>query len=117
MDSEELLRRLALNDEQVVRTAMTAVRPGSRSSGALDDKTTALVRLAALLAVGAPTVACRATVEAARESGATPDDLVDVLLTVGPVVGAGSLVAAAPRLALAIDVEIEGLDSTWQEDV
>ena len=116
MDSGELLRRLALNDEEVVRTAMTAGGSHRRATGTLDARTACLVRLAALLAVGAPAVACRPTAEAAQAIGASTDELVDVLLTLGPVIGAGALVAAAPRLALAIDVEIEDLDTAWHED-
>jgi hypothetical protein len=38
-----------------------------------------------------------------------------VLRVVGPVLGAGRLVAAAPRLALAMDLEVEGLDTPWLE--
>src|SRR6478609_4111659 len=80
--TDELLRRLALNDEQTVRSAIGA-GAGSAAVGSvapLDDKTRALVRLGALLSVGAATVSCRATVELARAAGATDGELVGVLL-------------------------------------
>ena len=40
------------------------------------------------------------------------EDLVEVLATVGAVLGSARVVAAAPRLALAIgyDIEVEGWD-------
>jgi alkylhydroperoxidase/carboxymuconolactone decarboxylase family protein YurZ len=111
--TDELLRRLALNDEQAVRSA---IGTGSVASAApLDDKTRALVRLGALLSVGAATVSCRATVELARAAGATDEELVGVLLAVGPAVGAARLVTAAPMLALAIDYDVEDVDAPWPE--
>jgi alkylhydroperoxidase/carboxymuconolactone decarboxylase family protein YurZ len=107
--NDELLRRLALNDEKTVRSAIGA----DSATEALDSKTAALVRLAALLSVGAPTVSCRATVEAARANGASDEEIVGVLVAVGPAVGAARLVDAAPRLALAIDCDVEGLDERY----
>jgi 4-carboxymuconolactone decarboxylase len=115
MRTVELLRRLALNDSRTVAAAVGAGRAHESLSGALDPKTTALVRLAALLSVGAPTVSFRATAEEARASGATEEEIVDVLLAIGPAIGAARLVEASPRLALAIDYdveEVEGVDET-----
>lgn len=114
MQTDELLRRLALNDENSVRSAIGAAPPLACSSE-LDDKTAALVRLAALLAVGAATVSCRVTIEWARAAGATDEELAAVLVAIGPAVGAARVVAAAPRLALALDQDIEGLDERWED--
>jgi hypothetical protein len=58
---EQSLRRLALNDERYLRSALAD--PGVSSD--LDAKTQALIRLGALLSVGAPTVSLRRTVELA----------------------------------------------------
>ena len=52
---ERTLRRLALNDEHSLRVALAD--PGSASD--LDAKTQALIRLGALLSVGAETVSLR----------------------------------------------------------
>jgi alkylhydroperoxidase/carboxymuconolactone decarboxylase family protein YurZ len=111
--NDELLRRLALNDENTVRSAIGAGAAAQSAFAALDAKTAALVRLAALLAVGAATVSCRATVEVARATGASDEEIVGVLVAVGPAVGAARLVDAAPRLALAIDCDLEGLDDRY----
>ena len=105
MKTDELLRRLALNDEHAVRCAI-----GDAPASALDTKTTALVRLAALLSIGAAAVSCRTTVERARAAGASEEEIVGVLVAIGPAVGAARLVEAAPRLALAADYHVEGLD-------
>ena len=106
MHTEELLRRLALNDEKAVRAAVGA-RPAAVGDDVLDARTSALVRLAALLTLGAPTSAYRVGVERARAAGAGDDEIVAVLVAVAPVIGGARLVGAAPRLALAIDYDVE----------
>jgi 4-carboxymuconolactone decarboxylase len=113
VDAEELLRRLALNDENVVRSAVSADSRSLGSGRDLDAKTNALVRLAALLSIGAATTSCRATVEVARAAGATDSEIVSVLLAVAPAVGGARVVDAAPRLALAIDYDVEDVDENW----
>jgi alkylhydroperoxidase/carboxymuconolactone decarboxylase family protein YurZ len=110
---EELLRRLALNDDEAVRSAVGARPATVVPEPALDAKTAALVRLAALLSVDAATASCRATVELAYAAGATDEEMVGVLVAVAPVVGAARLVAAAPRLALAIDYDLDSADEAW----
>jgi 4-carboxymuconolactone decarboxylase len=106
--TDELLRRLALNDETTVRAAIAA-----RPDATLDAKTSALVRLGALLSVGGAVVLCRTAVETARAAGASDEEIVGVLVTIGPALGAARLVDAAPRLALAADYEVEGLDDAY----
>jgi alkylhydroperoxidase/carboxymuconolactone decarboxylase family protein YurZ len=110
VDAEELLRRLALNDENVVRSAVAADTRSLGSGRQLDAKTNALVRLAALLSIGAATASCRAAVELARAAGATDAEIVSVLVAVAPAVGGARVVVAAPRLALAIDYDVEDVD-------
>jgi 4-carboxymuconolactone decarboxylase len=111
VDVIELLRRLALNDERTVRRAVSG-SPGELGyEGALEPKAAALVRLGSLLSVGAATASCRVTVDVARAAGATDEEIVAVLVAVAPVVGGARLVAAAPRLALAIDYDVEDVDA------
>jgi 4-carboxymuconolactone decarboxylase len=68
--------------------------------------------VAALLASGGSTTSLRWAVELALQAGAEDDEIVEVLVTVAAIVGSARVVAAAPRLALAIgyDIEIEGWD-------
>jgi hypothetical protein len=60
------------------------------------------VELAALLAVGAATSLMRDTVAQASAEGSTTDEIMAVLVAVGPAVELASLVACARRLAMAI---------------
>jgi alkylhydroperoxidase/carboxymuconolactone decarboxylase family protein YurZ len=69
---------------------------------ALDRRTRVLVRLAALIAVGASTESLRWAVELASTSGADDDALAAVLIATGSAAGSARLVETAPRLALAL---------------
>ena len=73
----------------------------------LDPKTLALVRLAALVAVGAAVPSYGAQTDAAVSAGATAAEIVDVLVGVVPVVGLPCVVAAAPKLALALGYDTD----------
>jgi hypothetical protein len=107
--SEDLLRRLALNDEKAVRIVLQDTpAPGSRRGCAgLDFKTHCLVRLGALLSIDAATDSCRLAVDLARAAGADDDEIVGALVAVGPAIGFARLVAVAPRLALAIGYDVD----------
>lgn len=99
LDYLERLRRLAINDQ---RFAMVSVE-GEEDSPDLDQKTLALVRLGALIAAGGAAVpSYGALSDAALDAGATVAEIVDVLISVIPVVGLPSVVAAAPQLAMAL---------------
>ncbi len=104
--AEELLRRLALNDESAVRSMLS----GNRDAGGvppLDLKTRALVSIGALLAVGAGTTSLKWMTETAYEAGATDEEIVGVLVAVGPELGLAGIVCGAPKLALAIGYDVE----------
>ena len=103
---ERLLRRLALNDEASVDMVLAR---GSRADpgAALVPKVDLLVRLGALLALGAATTSLRAAVQSAKQAGATDDEIVGVLVAVAPAVGLARVVSTAPKLASAIGYEIE----------
>lgn len=118
MRTDELLRQLARNDEVAVASAVgDGHLPTVAGTGVcrLDAKTASLVRLAALLSVGAATVCYRAALDGAHRAGATDDEIVGVLVAVGPAVGSAQLVSAAPRLAVAIDTGVVGVDDVWTE--
>jgi 4-carboxymuconolactone decarboxylase len=101
---EQLLRRLALNDEKLVGSVLARTAGDGR---ALDRKAEALVQVGALLSVGASTASLRWTVELAQATGATDDEILGVLVAIGPTVGLARVVAEAPRLALAMGYEID----------
>jgi 4-carboxymuconolactone decarboxylase len=101
---QRLLRRLALNDEESVDRVLVA--GSDRGPPALDPKVDLLVQLGALLALGGSISSLRTTVERAVRAGANESEIVDVLVAVGPAVGLARVVAAAPRLALALGYDI-----------
>jgi 4-carboxymuconolactone decarboxylase len=103
---ERLLRRLALNDEESVGLVL-AGGAGAVGSTVLRPKVDLLVRLGALLALGAATSTLRATVDRAIEAGASEAEIVGVLVAVAPAVGLARVVSTAPRLAVAIGYDLE----------
>jgi alkylhydroperoxidase/carboxymuconolactone decarboxylase family protein YurZ len=103
---ERLLRRLALNDEESVGMVLAGSSTAT-SEVALRPKVDLLVRLGALLALGAATSSLRTTVDHAIEAGATEAEIVGVLVAIAPAVGLARVVLTAPRLALAIGYDIE----------
>ena len=101
--AEQLLRRLALNDENAVDLVLAGGEgAGPDLSLGMTPKVDLLIRLGALVALGAATPSLRRTVELARGAGATEEELVGVLVAVAPTVGMARVVAAAPKLAIAI---------------
>ncbi len=77
----------------------------------MSPKVDLLIRLGALVALGAATPSLRRTVELARGAGATEEEIVGVLVAVAPTVGLARVVSAAPKLALAI-----GYDTDREDD-
>lgn len=104
--AEDLLRRLAFNDEKALGMVLTR-RLGGEGESELSPKVELLVRLAALLSVGAATPSLREAVDHASAAGATASEIVGVLVAVGPAVGLASVVASAPKLAVAIGYDLE----------
>lgn len=97
---------MALNDEKSVARVLIG-DPVAEGQASLKPKVEALVRLGALLAVGAATTSLRPTVELALALGASEDEIVAVLVAVGPAVGLARLVTTAPRLAVAIGYDLD----------
>lgn len=81
--------------------------PDCPPDATLKPKVDLLVRLGALLALGASTTSLRATVERAIAAGATEAEIVGVLIAVAPAVGLARIVSTAPQLALAIGYDLE----------
>jgi len=98
----QVLRLLTINDEHVSEEAVRRA-----ASPKLPPRTLALVRIAALVAVGGAVPSYGAEVDAAISAGASTDEIVEVLLDIVSVVGLPCVVAAAPNLALALGYDIE----------
>jgi 4-carboxymuconolactone decarboxylase len=112
---EEQLRRLALHDEDGIRTvlAMSLERDlGGDQACRLTPKAHALVRLAAMLALGAAPVSYQWGVGAALDAGATTEEIIGTLIAVAPISGIARVVQATPDVALPIGYD---LDAAFEE--
>ena len=113
LDYTDLLRRLSLHDERVVTKVLgCASTPDPGLDPILDPRTLALVRLAALVAAGGAVPSYGAQADAAVNAGATAAEMVEVLVGVIPVVGLPCVVAAAPKLALALGHDVDDIFGT-----
>ena len=102
VDYLDHLRRLSIDAEQ--RSAAPAETDGA---GALDAKTQALLRLAALVAVAAAAASIRKAVDEAVSAGAGTAEIVAVLDVVMPQVGRPRVVKAAPKFAGALGLDLD----------
>lgn len=116
---EDLLRRLSAADQDAAQTvlALRAEPADGRIAGhiVLPPRIRMLVRLASLVAVGAPTTTLRWAVELAACAGAGDDEIAHVLVTVAADIGAARVVSAAPRLAMAIGYDVGGAAWGWPD--
>jgi alkylhydroperoxidase/carboxymuconolactone decarboxylase family protein YurZ len=103
---QEILRRLAIVDEGCVheQAGLGFDPPGD---WALDPKSAALVRVGVLAAIGSPAVCLEWAATRALAAGATEDEIVGVLLAIGPVIGLSRVVGAASGVADAFGYDIE----------
>ncbi|MFC7877541.1 carboxymuconolactone decarboxylase family protein [Isoptericola sp. NPDC057391] len=104
MDHIDRLQRFAVNDPRLeVEQEVTPT--------ALDARAVAVARLAALVAVGGAEPTYGSLVDDAVSAGVTTPEVVDVLAAVVPIVGLPSVVAAAPKLALALGFDLFDADA------
>jgi 4-carboxymuconolactone decarboxylase len=100
---EETLARIALRDDRFISSLPRSCREVIN----LDQRTCALARLAALIALDGGTTSFVATVQDAQAAGASPNEIVATLLAVLPAVGVVRASSAAPKLALALGYELD----------
>ena len=104
MDYTDVLRCLAINDSRSVKNWL---RAAEASQDGLDPKTRALTRMAALVAVGGAVPSYGAHADAAVSAGATAAEIVEVLVDLVPIVGLPCVVAAAPKVAMALGYDTD----------
>ena len=108
---EEQLRRLALHDEALIESVLASQGPAGRGPP-VEPKTHALVRLAALLALGAAPVSYQWSVEAALDADATTEEILGTMIAVAPISGIARVVQATPDIALQLGYD---LDAAFEE--
>jgi 4-carboxymuconolactone decarboxylase len=100
-ETYETLSGISAGDPSLLDTAMGLREPDLRGTG-LDARTSALARIAALIAVDGPPAAYAWLVTKAIDDGATPEDLLGVLRAVAPQVGAARVVGGALEIMVAL---------------
>ena len=117
--AREQLRRISASDDECLCELMAPNRARTRALGtnalgteALDRRVRALVRLAALVMVEAPTTSLRVEVERAQSNGATDAGVAQAFFATARTAGSARLVSVAPRVgqALGFDMDVEDLD-------
>ena len=103
--TREVLTALALGDPDMLAAGLE-VRAEWKARSGLDARSYALVKLAALIALDAPPASYLWQVANALDAGATPEDLIGVLIAIAPQVGGPKLVAAAPELMVALGLSL-----------
>ncbi len=101
---QETLRRLAIFDEEL---AGAVLGPHLAGTAALDGKSVALLQLAASVTLGSSAVCLQWSTSRALAAGASKDEVADVLLAIASVAGLGRVVSAAPKVATALEYDIE----------
>jgi alkylhydroperoxidase/carboxymuconolactone decarboxylase family protein YurZ len=102
---EETLRRLAIGERSLLDAIL--VPDHHVEDPVISAKVAALVRIGAMVALDASTSCYQRAVASAMAAGATSEEIVHALMTVAPEAGVVRVVAAAPRLALAIGYDVE----------
>jgi len=103
---QEILRRLAIVDEEFAGN-QAGLGLGLPGAWILDAKTTELVRVGALVAIGSPEVCLEWSASRALAAGATEEEVTGVLLAIAPVIGLGRVVGAASGVAYALGYDVE----------
>jgi 4-carboxymuconolactone decarboxylase len=101
----ESLRRLSLHDQGYLDALRTSA--SNADSARLDPRSCSLGRMAALYALDGPEPSYGWAASIALASGVTSDEMVALLIAIAPVIGSARVVAAAPKLGLALGYDVE----------
>jgi alkylhydroperoxidase/carboxymuconolactone decarboxylase family protein YurZ len=104
-DTRDSFAGIAAGDADVLASAV-GLREANRESSGLDGRTFALVKIAALVALDAPSSSYAWQVGNAIEEGVTPEDLLGVLRAIVPQVGGPRVMAAAPEIMEALGLPV-----------
>jgi 4-carboxymuconolactone decarboxylase len=99
------LRRLAVHDDVLLDAVSVDGR--AHAASVIDEKTAALLRVAATIAVDAAPYSFQHAIALALAAGATSDEIVASLEAVTPVTGAARVVQCAPKVALALGYDVD----------
>jgi hypothetical protein len=105
-------------DDAPVLDLLARMTADSLEASTLDPDTLLLVRLAALVAVGAPPVSYALNIDVGAELGLDVEDVRGVLTAIAPIVGTAKVAAATGNIvkALAAELELAELEIAVLED-
>ena len=84
-------------------SALRDARVAGETGSSLDEREIELVRIGALVALGAPAASFRAHVTRALSAGASVDEVWGSVAAIATLVGVPRLIASAPHIAAAIE--------------
>ena len=93
--------------ETPVLDLLARMTADSITVSSLDPETLALVRIAALAAVDAPSISYLLNLGMASEIGVDPEQVRGVLAAIAPIVGTARVASATGRIVDALEVAIE----------
>jgi alkylhydroperoxidase/carboxymuconolactone decarboxylase family protein YurZ len=104
--THQALSGISAGDLDILEQAI-GLREQHRAATGLDERTFALVKIAALIALDAPPASYAWQIGIAREVGVTPEDILGVLRAVAPQVGGPRIMAAAPEIMLGLGLPLD----------
>jgi 4-carboxymuconolactone decarboxylase len=102
--------------ETPVLDLLASMTADSLAASSLDAETLILVRVAALVAVDAPSVSYLLNLEAASAVDIDPERVRGVLAAIAPIVGTARVASATGKIVDALDVAIEVAELDEQGD-
>jgi 4-carboxymuconolactone decarboxylase len=103
--TRDILGALSRGDPDLMAEGLE-MRANWEAKSGLDSRAYSLVKIAALIALDAPPASYVWQVGTALAEGATPEDIVGVLIAIAPQVGGPKLVAAAPEIMIALGLTL-----------
>src|SRR5687767_8622457 len=97
-----------MNDEASI-SSFLGLTLDTTDDAVLAAKTTALIRLGALVGAHAAPATFQWAVDIALSAGADDEEIIGTVVAVAPIVGMASVVSAAPDIAIALGYPIESV--------
>jgi alkylhydroperoxidase/carboxymuconolactone decarboxylase family protein YurZ len=102
--------------ETPVLDTLIAMTAESMSRCGLDDNSLLAARLAALVAVDAPTASYLAHIGSAGEAGLTAEQVQGILVAVAPIVGTPRTASAAMKITEALGIVVIALEAELEAE-
>ncbi|HXS66959.1 MAG TPA: carboxymuconolactone decarboxylase family protein [Streptosporangiaceae bacterium] len=108
-ETQRALSGLAIGDAEVLEEALE-LREVNREDSGLDERSFALVKIAALVALDSPPASYLWQISNAIDAGVSPRDILGVLRAIAPQVGGPKAISAAPEIMVALGLSLPSQD-------